>query len=89
LTPGSRFASQQQQEVDNMSIREAPTLTPDSEIRGSEACRDLTSKNADTTPPAGNAQQRRQENELQCSFLYRVQEILAKGGILSLPVLLF
>lgn len=37
--------------MDNMSIRGAPTPTPDSEIRGSEACRDLTLRNADTTPP--------------------------------------
>lgn len=44
------MAFNQQQDVDNMSIREAPHQSPDSEIRGSEACRDLTLKNAYTTP---------------------------------------
>lgn len=34
-----------------MSIRETPTPTLNSEIRGSEACRDLTLRNASTTPP--------------------------------------
>lgn len=48
--PGLKHQQQhRQQEADSTSIREAPTTIADSEISGSEACRDLTLWNADNT----------------------------------------
>lgn len=41
-------------------------------MSGSEACGDLTLRNADNTRLPGNAKQWRQENEPQCSFLFWV-----------------
>ncbi len=69
-----------------MSIREAPTPTPDSEIRGSEACRDLTLRNANNTPSAGNGDRKMSYN---VAFCLGVQEIWVEGGLSGLPVLLF
>lgn len=73
-----------------MSIRGAPTPAPDSEIRGSEACRDLTLRNACTTPPrlemCGGGDRKMSYN---VAFCLGVQEIWVEGGLSGLPVLLF
>lgn len=75
-----------------MSIRKATTPTPDSEIGGIRGMQDLTLRNADNTPPAGNLQRWRQESELQCGFLFGCVGDLGReggGGLSGLPVLLF
>lgn len=41
---------------------------------------DLTLRNADNTPPAGNLQRWRQESELQCGFLFGCVGDLGRGG---------
>lgn len=53
-----------------MTVREAPSPIPDSE-KGDQRCAEICPWIANTTPQTGNAQQRRQENELQCGFLFR------------------
>ena len=70
--------------MDNMSIRGAPTLAPDSEIRGSEACRDLTLRNADTTPPrlemCSGGDRKMSYN---VAFCLGVQQICVEGGTIG------
>lgn len=90
VTAGSGSPFSSHRKLDNMCIGEGPTPVPDSEIGGSEACRDLTLRNANTTPLAGNAQRRRQENEPQCGFLFGCTgDLVFEGGLSGLPVLLF
>lgn len=74
-----------------MSIREAPTPTPDSEIRGSEAYRkDLTLRNAVTTPPWLEMRSGRDRKmSYNVAFCLGVQEIWVDGGLSGFPVLLF
>lgn len=74
-----------QKEVDSTSIREAPPTTiPDSEISRSEACRDLTLRNADNTLEMRGSGDRKMSHN--AAFCLGERPIRRPSG---LPALLF